>query len=254
MKKNTIMNSISVKAVATHTNYAYSTGTITIAAQGGKKPYKYSIDAGETFQNDNYFKDLYGKSYDIIVKDKNEDISETITVTVEKVLSAVQAKFIDNLIECFGRKRSACSMTVTSKENEKRVSLTISEVDKWYRDIDFAEHISAALSKANEYRLEHYENLMDKAATGGLPIYAWEKVYDSEGNAIMVLDENGEETPKVRRVQIGETGINDRLLMFGLTAMKPDIYGKTNNNNKLDKGTEIRINVVDISDALAENE
>jgi hypothetical protein len=248
------METISVKAVATHTNYAYSTGTITIAATGGKKPYKYSIDAGETFQYDNYFKDLYGKSYDIVVKDKNGDISLPTTVVVEKVLSELQTRFIDNLIECFGRKRSACAMTIISKENEKKKSLTIAECDKWYRDIDFAEHISAALGKANEYRLEHYENLMDKAATGGVPIYAWEKVYDDNGNVIMITDEYGELTPKVRRVQIGETLINDRLLMFGLTAMKPDVYGKTNNNGKLDKSQEIRISVVDISDALAENE
>ena len=95
---------------------------------------------------------------------------------------------------------------------------------------------------------------MDKAATGGMPIYAWEKVYDNNGNVIMITDEHGEPTPKVRRVQIGETLINDRLLMFGLTAMKPDVYGKTNNNGKLDKSQEIRISVVDISDALAENE
>ncbi len=65
------------------TCYGDSTGSLKIIAGGGHTPLSYSIDEGNTFQNDNYFPNLPADTYRFIIQDSQGclDTSEYVTIT-----------------------------------------------------------------------------------------------------------------------------------------------------------------------------
>lgn len=59
------------------------TGTITVRASGGVKPYYYSLDNGQTYVTSNIFSDLPPKNYTITVKD-SENTTTTTSATIKE--------------------------------------------------------------------------------------------------------------------------------------------------------------------------
>lgn len=59
-----------------------SNGTVTVNVTGGKPDYLYSNDNGTTFQTENVFAGLPAGDYVVIVKDGNDCLSESQTVTI----------------------------------------------------------------------------------------------------------------------------------------------------------------------------
>ncbi|MCP4176674.1 MAG: PKD domain-containing protein [bacterium] len=59
-------------------------GTIDITASGGTQPLNYSIDNGTTYQSSNYFSGLDIGSYDIVVRDNNNCITNGNTIIINQ--------------------------------------------------------------------------------------------------------------------------------------------------------------------------
>jgi YVTN family beta-propeller protein len=62
--------------------YGSNNGSITIQATGGKAPYGYSVNGGETFVSSNTFTGLAAGTYSVIVKDANGTLTEAQPVTL----------------------------------------------------------------------------------------------------------------------------------------------------------------------------
>ncbi|MFH7016438.1 T9SS type A sorting domain-containing protein [Flavobacterium sp. FlaQc-47] len=76
-------------------------GTITVTATGGKSPYQYSLDFGNSYTTSNILPNLNAGSYTITVKDSNNfKTTSFITVNVAQPL-LVTAEIVSNL-SCYG--------------------------------------------------------------------------------------------------------------------------------------------------------
>jgi len=79
LKVNTlIIDSLSF----THPTQSKNNGTITVQASGGVAPYQYSIDDGATWQATGEFIGLVAGDYIVKIKDSENSITESVTVTL----------------------------------------------------------------------------------------------------------------------------------------------------------------------------
>jgi large repetitive protein len=75
-------------------------GSITIGATGGVVPYSYSIDAGSTWQSENYFGSLLKGEYEIVVRDANGCFIGTV-VEIEEIIGITADITLNNPL-CHG--------------------------------------------------------------------------------------------------------------------------------------------------------
>ncbi|TPG44395.1 T9SS type A sorting domain-containing protein [Flavobacterium pectinovorum] len=75
---------LTAKAVITKKLDCISNATITATATGGQSPYTYSVDGGATYQSGNIFINLVAGTYNVIVKDAANTISNTNTIAINQ--------------------------------------------------------------------------------------------------------------------------------------------------------------------------
>lgn len=208
-------------------NYATKNGLITIVASGGKKSYLYSIDDGLTWQNKRDF-DVFGGTYNVIVKDSLGNMSNMFEAKVGKVLSTIQAEYLNNLFDCFGNESQAAMQTVTQWDKSAPnpndwfpISfLPPRTVHNWRKDADFAVFVRELKLEANDYEKDYLEAKLQAHINGGIPIYQWIP------NPCAEMDENGnpvDVTDRIR-IQIGETLPSEKSLHFKLERKFKDTY------------------------------
>ena len=85
------------------------TGDITINATGGTGTFQYSKNGGVSFQSSNSFSNLTAATYQLMVKDANNCITPTETVTLTQP-SAITSNIVHNN-GCFGANNGSASVT-----------------------------------------------------------------------------------------------------------------------------------------------
>ena len=93
---------IEVINVTNPTCYGHNDGIIEISASGGVGSYQYSIDGGNTYSLNNIFNEITNNSYNIVVKDENNCISDDSVVVVDKPEKLVIKDLIKRDITCYG--------------------------------------------------------------------------------------------------------------------------------------------------------
>ena len=79
-----------------------ATGDIQFTANGGAKPYSFSIDNGVTFQADSLFENLTAGSYNLIAEDDNGCTVNVGTVTLTEPTALTVGVPVATNITCFG--------------------------------------------------------------------------------------------------------------------------------------------------------
>ncbi|WP_075343731.1 Ig-like domain-containing protein [Tenacibaculum agarivorans] len=95
------INSIDIRATGKHPS-----GRIKIGAEGGTPKYKYSINNGP-FKRSNRFLDLADGSYTVIVQDDNGCLSNSLTVTIDKIEIENTVEQIANILEALFKNANA---------------------------------------------------------------------------------------------------------------------------------------------------
>lgn len=203
-------------------DYANNNGFIIIDVTGGKKPYKYSIDGGVTFSNTKEFL-VYGGKYEVVVKDSEGVCTEMQNVTVRKVLSTIQAEYLNNLFDTFGNESQAASQTPTKydvKGKPIEYGLSHRTAHAWRKDPDFAVFVREMKLDSNEYFKDFLEAKAIAIINGGIPIYQ----YISAPNP--PTDEEGNITDYTKRIkiQVGETLPDASMVRFMLERRFKDTY------------------------------
>lgn len=210
--------------------YSKNNGTIQIKNnrnKAGNAHLEYSINGGLDFQNTNTFTDLSGGKYDIVIKRHGEVLLEE-TIVLPKILSELQEKFIKEYKKTFNQVAIAA----------KGLNIDLSEIEDWLSDIDFAAIHERNKAQTLALRSDFFENQLYQLAQGGLPIYSFVPMKDSNGNPIYEtnkdgsekLDQNGRRVRAVEKIQTGELLPNDKVIMFGLKAYIPDTYADKKDN------------------------
>lgn len=81
--------------------FGSSTGAISIKANGGVRPYRFSINNGTTYQSDSSFMALPAGSYTVLVRDAN-NCAGYITATVNSLYTAITANASITHVSCNG--------------------------------------------------------------------------------------------------------------------------------------------------------
>lgn len=228
--------------------YALKNGSIILEATGGKKPYQYSIDGGITFAVTKDF-DVFGGTYSIVVKDSAGECSEAQEVVVKKVLSKIQAEYLNNLFETFGNESQAAMQTFTGLDKEGNPTyLPPRTVHNWRKDPDFAVFVRELKLDGNDYFKDFLEAKAIAIINGGIPIYQ----YISDPNP--PLDEEGNVTDFTKRikVQIGETLPDASMVRFMLERRFKDTYSTRQEITGKDGGG--RIIAISVADEFAQEE
>jgi hypothetical protein len=89
-------------AVITKKLDCISNAIITATATGGQSPYTYSVDGGATYQSGNVFTDLVEGTYNIIVKDAANTISNTNTIVINPAKKLNAYISISKPLDCNG--------------------------------------------------------------------------------------------------------------------------------------------------------
>lgn len=76
--------------------------TITVTATGGTAPYQYSIDGGITYKSSNVFTTLNAGTYNAVVKDAINTISNTTTLVINPLIPLVLDVAITKPLDCTG--------------------------------------------------------------------------------------------------------------------------------------------------------
>jgi hypothetical protein len=76
--------------------------TITVTAAGGIAPYQYSIDGGLTYKTANVFTTLNAGTYNAVVKDAANTISNTTTIVIDPLVPLVVDVAIIRPLDCTG--------------------------------------------------------------------------------------------------------------------------------------------------------
>lgn len=201
--------------------YATKNGLIVIEATGGKKPYKYSVNGGITWANTKEFP-VEGGTYLVMVRDSNGDTSELKEVEVKKVLSSLQAQYLNNLFDTFGNESQAAMQTPTDfDENGKPTHfLPPRTVHNWRKDPDFAVFVRELKLDGNDYFRDFLEAKAIAIMNGSIPIYQF--VSDPKAE----LDANGLPIDPTKRIkiQVGETLPDGKMVQFMLERRFKDTY------------------------------
>jgi|GEM_PF-602770 len=97
-----VSDSLTSTAVITKTLDCVSNATIAVTASGGQSPYTYSADGGATYQSGNVFTDLVEGTYNIIVKDAANTISNTNTIVINPAKKLNAYISISKPLDCNG--------------------------------------------------------------------------------------------------------------------------------------------------------
>ncbi len=97
-----VSDSLTSTAVITKTLDCLSNAAITVSASGGQSPYFYSVDGGGTYQSGNVFTDLVEGTYNIIVKDAANTISNTSTIVINPAKKLNAYISISKPLDCNG--------------------------------------------------------------------------------------------------------------------------------------------------------
>jgi hypothetical protein len=89
-----------------------SSGSITIAANGGFGNYLYSIDNGISYQTTNTFNNLTAGTYQVIVMDGNACFSVPQTITIEQPREIIVTATTTN-IDCYGNKNGSLNLSAS---------------------------------------------------------------------------------------------------------------------------------------------
>ncbi len=202
------------KIQATPSYYAECSGSITIDVQGGKKPYRYSIDNGMTYGT-SHFIDVYGGTYIVVVRDANNNTTKPKEVVVTKVLSELQANYLDKIYDCFGNESQAAMQTevvfIDAVGVTHRDYLKPKTAKAWKADPDFAQIVAEIKLDAGSYFKDYCEAKLIQHIDGGFPIIQWVAAPEE-------LDELGNNKNKGKRVpiQVGQTLPSEKSLHFVL--------------------------------------
>ncbi len=203
-------------------DYGSYNGLITVTATGGKKPYMFSFDGGVNWTKLNS-KSAWGGNHTIVVRDSTGAVSERREVKVDKVLSKVQAEYLNNLFDTFGNEAQAAHQTATKYDQRgKPIEFLLPKiVHDWRKDPDFAVFVRDIKVDANDYFKDYLEAKAVALVNGGIPIYQWipnpVKREDEEGNVI--------NDPEDRiRIQVGETLPDSGMIKFLLERRYKDVY------------------------------
>ncbi|RZJ85777.1 MAG: hypothetical protein EOO60_14315, partial [Hymenobacter sp.] len=90
-----------------------ATGTIVAGASGGTPAYQYSKDNGATYQSSNQFNSLTAGTYSIRIKDANNCLSGTQTVTITQPAALSLSAAQTNVTTCFGGNNGSLTLTAT---------------------------------------------------------------------------------------------------------------------------------------------
>jgi large repetitive protein len=83
--------------------YGQKKGSITIDAENGQGPYKYSIDNGESFSGNNQFRNLSAGTYNIVVEDIYKcTASQTVVIDQPGALKISTYSYSDS-VRCYGQ-------------------------------------------------------------------------------------------------------------------------------------------------------
>jgi gliding motility-associated-like protein len=77
-----------VSGISTNSTCGFANGKITVTSFGGTAPFLYSIDAGVTYQSSNIFTGLLAGFYTIKIKDGNNCLNNSATITVANTAGA----------------------------------------------------------------------------------------------------------------------------------------------------------------------
>lgn len=92
--------------------FGASTGAISIRANGGVRPYRFSINNGTTYQSDSSFTALPAGSYTVLVRDAN-NCAGYITATVNSLYPAITANASITHVSCNGLSDGSISATAS---------------------------------------------------------------------------------------------------------------------------------------------
>lgn len=99
------------------------TGKITVTVAGGGAGYTYSIDGGQTFQNNNVFDNLPAGTYQLVVMDTGGCASDTFEVVITAPESIEDIEIETTDLNCFGDESGAINISATGGEGTIRYSI-----------------------------------------------------------------------------------------------------------------------------------
>ncbi|MFC2120320.1 gliding motility-associated C-terminal domain-containing protein [Bacteroidota bacterium] len=112
-----------------------ASGEILISASGGTQPFKYSINGGMVYiDNNGHFTDLQGGSYTIMVRDGNDCIASGGIITID---DPDEISFVTDFtpVTCFGEENGSITITATGGTGELWYSIDCG--DSWQRQNAF---------------------------------------------------------------------------------------------------------------------
>ena len=108
----TVPNPLTCSTIITKAMDCISGASVTVNAAGGKPPYIYSINGGISYQSTNTFTNISAGTYTIKVKDAENTISNSNTITLQTP-SPVTASFIYTNVRCIGSNDGSVQITAT---------------------------------------------------------------------------------------------------------------------------------------------
>lgn len=115
-------------------------GKIEFSVKGGTKPYYFSIDNGNTFQEDSTFKQLNANNYPAIIKDKNNCQKSLFLSIVEPQKLSFSTKEMTNINGCFGDKNGKIEVIAIGGSGNKSYALNNNSV---YQNSGIFENLQA---------------------------------------------------------------------------------------------------------------
>ncbi|WP_394774366.1 T9SS type A sorting domain-containing protein [Flavobacterium sp.] len=121
-------------------------GIITVIATGGKSPYQYSLDYGNTYTNSNVLPNLNVGGYTITVKDSN-NFKTTTWVNITPARSAVITSEIVSEISCNGAKDGVIKINVVEGQSPYTYSIDNGnfQLTETFRDLSAGNHMIRVL-------------------------------------------------------------------------------------------------------------
>jgi hypothetical protein len=115
-------NSLLATTAVTPTTCLNPTGTITISVSGGKAPYQYSLDNGVNYISTNVFTGLTPGTYNIKVRDANNNTTSIVAVITPVNAPAISATVNSNIL-CKGDNTGSITAVATGGQSPYIYSL-----------------------------------------------------------------------------------------------------------------------------------